>query len=44
MSPQFVDFDADGRTDIITATFEGTAFIVRGVDAGWAQPEHLLDA
>ena len=44
MCPQFVDFDADGHTDIITATFEGTVFIVRGSDAGWQAPEHLVDA
>ena len=44
MSPQFVDFDADGHTDIITATFEGTAFIVRGGEDGWRNPEHLVDA
>jgi hypothetical protein len=39
-----VDFDADGHADIITATYEGTAFIVRGGESGWSQPEHLLDA
>lgn len=44
MSPQFVDFDADGHVDIITATFEGTAFLVRGSEEGWQQPEHLKDA
>jgi hypothetical protein len=44
MCPQFVDFDADGYTDIITATFEGTAFIVRGSAAGWQSPERLVDA
>ena len=44
MSPQFVDFDADGNTDIITATYEGHAFIVRGSASGWQQPQHLVDA
>ncbi|MGE0434983.1 MAG: FG-GAP-like repeat-containing protein [Planctomycetota bacterium] len=44
MCPQFVDFNADGHIDIITATFEGTAFIVAGSEAGWKTPEHLTDA
>ena len=44
MSPQFVDFDADGHTDILTATYEGTAFLVRGSAQGWSEPEHVLDA
>ncbi len=44
MSSQFVDFNADGYTDIITATFEGTAFIVAGSGEGWQQPEHLVDS
>ena len=43
MCPQFVDFDADGYTDIVTATFEGHAFLVRGSGEGWQQPEHILD-
>lgn len=44
MCPQFVDFDADGYTDFIAATFEGTIFIVRGSAEGWSQPEHLKDS
>lgn len=44
MCPQFVDFNADGYDDIITATFEGTAFIVEGSAAGWQEPKHLKDA
>ncbi|MEE9395309.1 MAG: VCBS repeat-containing protein [Planctomycetota bacterium] len=44
MCPQFVDFDADGHTDIITATYEGTVFISRGSHKGWGKPEHLIDA
>jgi len=44
MCPQFVDFDGDGYTDIITATYEGTPFIVRGSAEGWRQPEHLEDS
>lgn len=44
MGPQFVDFDADGFTDIVTATFEGHAFVVRGSAEGWRAPEHIRDA
>lgn len=44
MSLQFADFDADGHEDIVTATFEGHAFVVRGSEDGWRAPEHLLDA
>jgi hypothetical protein len=44
MSPQFVDFDGDSYTDIITATYEGTAFMVRGSAEGWREPGHLVDA
>ncbi len=40
MCPQFVDFNADGFDDIITATFEGTAFLVPGSAEGWQQPEY----
>ena len=43
MSLQFADFDADGTTDIFTATYEGTAFVVRGSAEGWQQPEHVKD-
>jgi hypothetical protein len=44
MGPQFVDFDADGHLDIVTATFEGHAFVVRGGESGWQSPEHIRDA
>ena len=45
MCPQFVDFNADGHTDIITATFEGAAFIVPGTaSGGFGEPEHMTDA
>tara|TARA_R110002126_G_scaffold4409_23_gene23263 strand:- start:3487 stop:4452 length:966 start_codon:yes stop_codon:yes gene_type:complete len=43
MSPQFVDFNADGHTDIVTATYEGTAFVVYGGKAGFLAPEHITD-
>lgn len=44
MSLQFADFDADGYEDLITATFEGTVFIVKGTKTGWGLPEHIKDA
>ena len=44
MCPQFVDFDGDGYTDIITATYAGSPFIVRGSAAGWQQPEVITNA
>ena len=43
MSLQFADFDADGHEDIVTATFEGTAFLCRGSEDGWLPPEHFVD-
>lgn len=44
MSPQFVDFNADGHTDILTATFEGTVYLVPGSENGYGQPEYVRDA
>ncbi|MEM1450422.1 MAG: VCBS repeat-containing protein [Planctomycetota bacterium] len=44
MNLQFADLDADGHQDIVTATFEGHAFVVRGKEGGWHEPEHVLDA
>ncbi|MBL8733327.1 MAG: VCBS repeat-containing protein [Planctomycetes bacterium] len=43
MSPQFVDFDADGRLDIVAGTFDGSPRLVRGTDKGWGQLEQILD-
>ncbi len=43
MNLQFADFDADGDEDIITATFEGTVFVVHGSDKGWQPPVHVKD-
>ena len=43
MSLQFADIDADGHEDIITATFEGAAFVVRGSAEGWQAPEYIQD-
>lgn len=43
MSPQFVDFDADGMLDIVAATFDGSPHLARGSASGYAQPEQILD-
>lgn len=39
-----MDFTADGQTDMIAATFEGTVFLVAGSKEGWSQPEHITDS
>lgn len=43
MSPQFVDFDGDGRLDIVAGIFDGSPHLVRGTEQGWARPEQILD-
>ena len=43
MSPQFVDFDADGVIDIVAGIFDGSPHLVRGAKAGWGAPEQILD-
>ena len=43
MSPQLVDFDADGIQDMVMGTFEGVAFWMRGSQEGWHEPEYLVD-
>ena len=43
MSPQFVDYDADGNLDIVAATFDGSPHLARGSAKGYAQPEQILD-
>jgi len=43
MSPQFVDYDADGILDIVAATFDGSPHLARGSAMGYAQPEQILD-
>jgi uncharacterized membrane protein len=43
MSPQFVDFDADGRIDIVAGTFDGSPKVARGTAKGFLQPVHVLD-
>jgi hypothetical protein len=44
MSPQFVDFDADGKLDIVAGIFDGSPHLARGDGSGWKQPEQILDA
>jgi hypothetical protein len=43
MSPQFVDFDADGQIDIVAGIFDGSPHLVRGSAKGWGKPEQILD-
>lgn len=51
MGSQFVDFNADGVTDIFTATYDGSVHVAYGQSAaadhmtpkGYADPVHVLD-
>ena len=44
MSPQFVDFDADGRLDVVAGTYDGSPYVALRDAKGWKQPTQLLDA
>jgi hypothetical protein len=44
MGSQFVDFNADGHTDYVSATFDGSVHVALGGEAGFDQPDHVLDA
>jgi hypothetical protein len=44
MSPQFVDFDADGKLDIVAGIFDGSPHVALGTDKGWQQPQQILEA
>ena len=44
MTPQFVDFNADGYIDIVTGTFDGSPHVAFGTENGFDQPSHILDA
>ncbi|MHC5020290.1 MAG: hypothetical protein ACYTGX_09310, partial [Planctomycetota bacterium] len=43
MGSQFVDLDADGHLDYLTATFDGSPHIAWGSATGFATPERLKD-
>jgi hypothetical protein len=43
MSPQFVDFDEDGKLDIVAGIFDGSPHLVRGTSDGWGKPEQIVD-
>jgi hypothetical protein len=44
MGSQFVDLDADGHLDYLSATFDGSPHVARGSAEGFAAPERLKDA
>jgi hypothetical protein len=44
MGSQFVDFNADGHRDYLTATFDGSPHIAYGSAQGFGTPERLKDA
>ena len=43
MSPQFVDFDADGHLDIVAGIFDGSPHVAFGTAQGWKQPVPIVD-
>jgi hypothetical protein len=44
MGSQFVDLNADGHLDYLSATFDGSPHISYGSDDGFAEPQRLKDA
>ena len=44
MGSQFVDLNADGHLDYLTATFDGSVHVAYGSEKGYATPVHLKDA
>jgi hypothetical protein len=44
MGSQFVDFNADGHLDYLSATFDGSPHISYGSKEGFSPPERLKDA
>ena len=43
MGSQFVDLDADGHLDYLTATYDGSPHVAWGSEAGFGEPERLRD-
>jgi len=43
MSPQFVDFNGDGHTDIVCGIFDGSPHVALGDGKTWQQPKTILD-
>ena len=43
MSPQFVDFNGDGKIDIVAGTFDGSPHVALGGEKGFEQPVQILD-
>jgi hypothetical protein len=43
MGSQFVDLNADGHLDYLSATFDGSPHVSWGGDAGFAEPVRLVD-
>ena len=44
MGAQFVDYDADGRSDLFTATYDGSPHVSLGSEKGFLEPRRVLDA
>ena len=43
MTPQFVDFNADGHIDIFAGTFDGSPHVALGSARGFLEPTQILD-
>jgi len=44
MGSQFVDLNADGHLDYLSATFDGSPHVAWGAAEGFGEPDRLLDA
>lgn len=43
MSPQFADYDADGRLDLVAGIFDGSPHVSLGAAEGFGPPQQILD-